>query len=170
MNSLKEGAHVMSVPVVLCKSKDAVLRLWAIITLGLAHTWLYRHVLKGTIDLNFTSNTPKIHGSQAYGTILYFRLSSRTLNLHAQAPSFCTSGVEILCGQVPFSIQAVHTLFKANGVSSPREYCTFYWLISGGWVHLSGALGYFFLSFSYSSILLTQFHTQPLLSAATCLC
>lgn len=51
---------------------------------------------------------------------------------------------EFCVAEFPFPIQAVHTLCKAKDVSPPGEYCTFYGLISGDWVHLLGALGYFF--------------------------
>lgn len=50
---------------------------------------------------------------------------------------------EFCVAKFPFPIQAVHTLLKAKGVSPCGEYCTFYRLVSGGWVHLLGAVGYF---------------------------
>lgn len=142
MNSPKEGAHVMSVPVVLCKGKDAVLRLWAIITLGLAHSWLYRPVLKGTTDL-----LPQTHQkSMAVQHMGQYCTSHCPAGLWTFVPRhhpFVPVKWEFSVAKFPFPLQAVHTLFKASGVSPPREYCIFYRLISAGWVHLLGALGYF---------------------------
>lgn len=49
---------------------------------------------------------------------------------------------EFCVAKFPFPIQAVHTLCKAKDVSHPGDYCTFYGLLSSGWV-LLGALGNF---------------------------
>lgn len=82
---------------------------------------------------------------------------------------FVSGEWEFCVAKFPLLIQAVHALFKAKSASPPGEYCTFCGLTSSGCVHLFWSTTVFFL-FSYSGILLMKFHTQPPLSAATCLC
>lgn len=70
----------------------------------------------------------------------------------------------------PFPIQAVHALFKAEGISTPGDNCRFCGLISHLQVHLFGALVYF----SSPSVIpayfsLKSIYRPPLLFAATCL-
>lgn len=84
---------------------------------------------------------------------------------------FVPSEQESFVDKSPFPIQAVHALFKAKGISTPGDNCSFCGLISHHQVHLFGALVYF----SSPSVIpayfsLNSIYRPPLLLAATSVC
>lgn len=170
----REGASVRNDPIVLCKNKDAVMRLceqssrWCFLILGLCWKELLTWFLPYT-------HKKKNYGSLAWWAMVHFKSSLWTglwiFIPGREAPSLCTSGGVLRTRHPLPSKQPSLCLFKDKCVSVPGDSCRFCGLISGGQVHLFGALVYF----SSASVIPAYFSLNsvcrpPLLSAAASVC